>query len=205
MKQFLILCLMSHLLFGEVLVLHEGKIYDFAEKNAIDDIQEYIAKNKNKIDAKIQKSKIEQQDNTKAWKPEQEQLKVANKNRVFYPDLTYTVPEDIRDASGRLMYAKGFKFNPGDYIYIQQELVIIDANNKAELEWAKKNKYLDSAKYMVLLAGGNAFEITRKFKKPAYYLTKQIIDKFKIEKTPSIIKQIRNQIEVSEICLKNCQ
>lgn len=205
MKPFVILCLISHLLLSETFTFQEGKTYSFAEKNAITDIQEHIKKNEKNIEAKIAKKQLEQKSKARDWKPEQRKLTVAKKHKVFYPDMTYTVPEDIKDATGRIMYAKGFKFNPADYVHMQQEIVIIDASNKVELEWAKKNNYLDSAKYMVLLAGGNAFEITEEFKKPAYYLTKEVADKFQIQKTPSIIKQIENKIKVSEICLKNCQ
>jgi conjugal transfer pilus assembly protein TraW len=205
MKQFLILCLISQLLLSETFTFKEGKTCDFAEKNAIADIQEHIKKNEKNIEAKIAKTKIEQKSKARDWKPEQRKVTAATKNKVFYPDMTYTVPEDIKDATGRIMYAKGFKFNPADYVHMQQEIVIIDANNKIELEWAKKNSYLDSAKYMVLLTDGNAFEITEEFKKPAYYLTKEVADKFQIQKTPSIVKQIENKIKVSEICLKNCQ
>lgn len=205
MKQFAILCLISQLLFSETFTFMEGKTYDFAEKNALADIQEHIKKNEKNIEAKIAKIEIEQKSKARDWKPEQRKVTAATKNKVFYPDVTYTVPEDIKDATGRIMYAKGFKFNPADYVYMQQEIVIIDANNKIELEWAKKNSYLDNAKYMVLLADGNAFEITEEFKKPAYYLTKEVADKFQIQKTPSIVKQIENKIKVSEICLKNCQ
>lgn len=205
MKPFVILCLISQLLLSETFTFKEGKTYDFAEKNAIADIQEHIKKNEKNIEAKISKTKIEQKSKARDWKPEQRKVTAATKNKVFYPDMTYTVPEDIKDATGRIMYAKGFKFNPADYVHMQQEIVIIDANNKIELEWAKKNNYLDSAKYMVLLTDGNVFEITEEFKKPAYYLTKEVADKFQIQKTPSIIKQIENKIKVSEICLKNCQ
>ena len=205
MKQFVILCLISQLLLSETFTFQEGKTYDYVEKNAIADIQEHIKKNEKKIEAKIAKKQLEQKSKARDWKPEQRKLSAATKHKVFYPDMTYTVPEDIKDATGRTMYAKGFKFNPADYVHMQQESVIIDASNKTELEWAKNNSYLDSAKYMVLLAGGNAFKITEEFKKPAYYLTKEVADKFQIQKTPSIIKQIENKIKVSEICLKNCQ
>lgn len=205
MKPFIIFCLISNLLFAETFVLSDGKTYDFAEKNAIEDIQEHIEKNKNNIEQKIEQLNIEQKQKSKEWKPEQKKLTAATKDKIFYPDITYIVPQDIKDSQGRVMYAKGFMFNPADYVYMQQEIIIIDANNKTEFAWAKKNSYLDSAKYMLLLSNGNAFKISEEFKKPAYYLTKDIADKFKIEKTPSFIRQVGNKIEVREICLKNCQ
>lgn len=205
MKQFVVLFLISQLLFSETFIFHDGKTYNFAEKNAIEDIQEHIKKNESKIEQKIKQLNIEQKNKIRDWKPEQKKITAATKDKTFYPDITYIVPQDIKDSQGRVMYAKGFRFNPADYVHMQQEIVIIDANNKIEIEWAKKNSYLDSAKYMILLSSGNAFKITEEFKKPVYYLTKDIADKFKIEKTPSIVKQVGNQIEVREICLKDCQ
>ena len=197
--------LLQVMLFAETFILSEGKTYDFAEKNALEDIQEHIQKNKDNIEKKIEQLNIEQKQKFREWKPEQKKLTAAKKDKTFYPDITYIVPQDIKDSKGRVMYAKGFKFNPADYVYMQQEIVIIDADNKIEFDWAKKNSYLDNAKYMLLLSSGNAFKISEEFKKPAYYLTKDIADKFKIEKTPSIIKQVVNKIEVREVCLKNCQ
>lgn len=205
MKQFVILCLISQLLFSEAFIFNDGKTYEFAEKNAIEDIQEHIKKNESKIEQKIKQLNIEQKNKIRDWKPEQKKLTASTKDKTFYPDITYIVPQDIKDSQGRVMYAKGFRFNPADYVHMQHEIVIIDADNETELAWAKKNSYLDSAKYMILLSSGNAFKITEEFKKPAYYLTKDIADKFKIEKTPSIVKQVGNQIEVREICLKDCQ
>ena len=109
--------------------------------------------------------------------------------------MTYVVPDDIKDTNGRIMYPKGYKFNPADYVRMTQTIVIIDATNKLQIAWAKKNKYFDDMKYMVLLNDGNAYEMQKDYKNTFYY----------IDKTPSLVQQVGNKIQVSEICLKDCQ
>ncbi len=189
--------------FCENITIADGKTYPFAEKNAIDEIQNHIEENKEKLTKKIEAIKSEQKQKSKEWKPEQKKLSSAKRNKIFYPDMTYTLKDDIRDGNGKIIYNKGFKFNPADYVMLHQELIIIDTNNKSEVKWA--TQYFDNPKYMILLADGNAFDFTKKIKRPVYYLSKDITNRFQIAATPSIIKQIQNQIQVSEICLKNCQ
>lgn len=186
---------------AEIITVKDGKTYDFAEKDMVEEIQKIIVKDKDKINTKLKQEK----DKALKWKPQQEKLTVAAKNRVFYPDMTYVVPDDIKDTNGRIMYPKGYKFNPADYVRMTQTIVIIDATNKLQIAWAKKNKYLDDMKYMVLLNDGNAYEMQKKYKKPFYYIDKKFSDKFKITSTPSLVQQVGNKIQVSEICLKDCQ
>lgn len=195
-----IFCL-STMLYAEQIVINDGRTYSFAEKDMVEEIHEIIEKDKDKINAKLKLEK----DKALRWKPQQEKLTIAVKNRVFYPDITYVVPDDIKDVNGRIMYPKGYKFNPADYVRMRQTIVIIDSTNKLQVAWAKKNKYLDDMKYMVLLNEGNAYEMQKKYKKPFYYVDKKFSDKFKIEKTPSLVQQVGNKIQVSEICLKDCQ
>lgn len=189
------------MLYAEQIVINDGRTYSFAEKDMVEEIHEIIEKDKDKINAKLKLEK----DKALRWKPQQEKLTIAVKNRVFYPDITYVVPDDIKDVNGRIMYPKGYKFNPADYVRMRQTIVIIDSTNKLQVAWAKKNKYLDDMKYMVLLNEGNAYEMQKKYKKPFYYVDKKFSDKFKIEKTPSLVQQVGNKIQVSEICLKDCQ
>lgn len=189
--------------FCENITIADGKTYPFAEKNAIDDIFQYIENNKEKIEKKLEDIRKEQKQKVTQWKPEQNKLTSAKKNKIFYPDMSYVLKDDIKDGNGKVLYKKGFKFNPGDYVRLHQELIVINANNKSEVKWA--TKYFDSPKYMILLSDGNAYKFSQKIKRPVFYLTKDISNRFQIAATPSIIKQIQNQIQVSEICLKNCQ
>ena len=130
-------------------------------------------------------------------------LTPALKNNIFYPDMTYTNPNDIYDNKGNIIYPKGFKFNPLDYQTIHYQMIIINGNSEKELNWLIENNYIDNIKYMILLSDGNYKEVGEKIKQPVFYAMPKITEKFNLEHTPSIITQIGNKMEVKEICL-NC-
>ncbi len=199
------LCSILSSLSSEVISLRDGKIYDFAETNAIDYIQIHIKENSKKLEEKLSQIEKKQKEQILNFKPEQKQLYPAKKNKVFYPDTSYTLQKDILDANGKVMYKKGFKFNPADYIKLEKEIVVVDANSPLEYKWLDDNNITHDLNYMILVTNGNALKLSQKMKRPIYYLTKDIAQKFSLAATPSIIKQKENLIEVREICLKNCQ
>ena len=129
------------------------------------------------------------------------ELTPSIKNNTFYPDMTYTNPNDIYDNKGNIIYPKGFKFNPLDYQTIHYQMIVINGNSKEEIEWLIKNNYLDNIKYMILLSDGNYKEVGEKLNQPVFYAMPKITEKFNLQHTPSIITQIGNKMEVKEICL----
>lgn len=205
LKTIWLLSLSVIILNAELIVVHDGKTYDFAEKNAIDDIQDHITKNKNKIESNITRIADEQKSKIKEYRPKQKELTPAKKNNTYYPNMTYTLKEDILDANGKAIYKKGFKFNPADYIKLNQELIVVNIEIPEQKQWLIDNEYLNNIKYMILLDKGNAFDLAEEYQRPIYYITEEIAERFNINHTPTIVTQIKNQIKVSEICLKDCQ
>ncbi len=184
-------------------ILHVGKTYPFAEKDLLVLLHKYIKSHKKEIAKKLQKIKKEAKKKIINFKPQGiNPLTPAPKNRVFYPDLTYTLPYDIKDTQGRVIYPKGFKFNPANYVRLPYTIVVINGNRKEELKWAEKNGYFNNIHYRIFLTDGNWYEIMKKYKTQVYYCMPQIEKRFKLKHTPSIITQIGNKIEVREICLK---
>lgn len=204
LKTIWLLSLSVIILNAELIVVHDGKTYDFAEKNAIDDIQDHITKNKNKIESNITRIADEQKSKIKEYRPKQKELTPAKKNNTYYPNMTYTLKEDILDANGKAIYKKGFKFNPADYIKLNQELIVVNIEIPEQKQWLIDNEYLNNIKYMILLDKGNAFDLAEEYQRPIYYITEEIAERFNINHTPTIVTQIKNQIKVSEICLKDC-
>lgn len=182
--------------------LNLGQTYDFAEKDIIELIHEYIIKNKDEINARLDNERDKNKEKVKNFKPKGLlPLEPATQDRVFYPPLEYTLKEDIVGADGRVIYKKGFSFNPADYVKIHYAMVVIDATNQREIEWLKQSGYLNSIAYRILLSDGNYYDMMKELKQEVFYLMPEIRKKFQIQKTPSIIKQIENKIEVKEICL----
>lgn len=180
-----------------------GKTYQFAEKDFISAIHEYIKNNKVKIEKKLNKIRKEAVKKIKNFKPQGVRpLTPTLKNRVFYPDMTYTLKFDIKDQYGKVIYPKGYKFNPTKYVKLTYSIIVINGNNKKEVNWLLHSKYIGSIAYRIFLTDGSWYEIMKKIKQPVYYALPQIEDRFKLEHTPSIITQIGDKIQVKEICLE---
>jgi len=179
-----------------------GETYQFTEKDMIEEIKEQIINNKTQIENKLEEYKKTTKEKANNYKPtDLKKLSPAIKSKTFYPDMTYTNPNDIYDNKGDIIYPKGFKFNPLDYQTIHYQIIVINGNSKEELDWLIKNNYTDNIKYMILLSDGNYKEVGEKIKQPVFYAMPKITEKFNLEHTPSIITQIGNKMEVKEICL----
>ena len=179
-----------------------GETYQFTEKDRIEEIKEQIINNKTQIENKLEEYKKTTKEKANNYKPtDLKKLSPAIKSNTFYPDMTYTNPNDIYDNKGDIIYPKGFKFNPLDYQTIHYQIIVINGNSKEELDWLIKNNYTDNIKYMILLSDGNYKEVGEKIKQPVFYAMPKITEKFNLEHTPSIITQIGNKMEVKEICL----
>lgn len=179
-----------------------GETFEFRENDMIEEIKNNIENNRTQIEAKLEEYKKTAKEKVKNYKPtDLKKLTPAIKNNTFYPDMTYTNPNDIYDNKGDIIYPKGFQFNPLDYQTIPYQMIVIDGSSNEELNWLIKNNYIDNMKYMILLSDGNYKEVGEKIKQPVFYALPKITEKFNLEHTPSIITQIGNKIEIKEICL----
>jgi conjugal transfer pilus assembly protein TraW len=181
----------------------DGKVYEFAEEDLLTSIQNYINNNRTKIENKLKVYRENVKKKARAYKPDGLlSLKEATEDRVFYPDLTYTLEDNIFDAEGNIMYFKGMKYNPLDYIKYHKTLVVINANIKHQVEWFRKSKYRKNGLVKLLITDGNYYDLTKELKQKVYYCLPNITKKFQLQKTPSIIRQVGNKMQVKELYIK---
>lgn len=179
-----------------------GKTQDFAERDILELMQEHISKNKAQIEQKSNLLRDKAKEDVKNYKPDGlVPLEPALEDRVFYPDLTYVLDQDIKDHNGKILYKKGFKFNPANYVKMSYALVIIDGKNKKEVQWFKDSGFANQLTYRLLLSDGSFYELNKELKQEVFYLMPEIRKRFQIQRTPSIVKQIGNKIEVKELCI----
>ena len=183
-------------------ILNLGKTYEFKERDILELIQEHLAKNKSQLEKKLLGEKGKLKENIKNWRPKNMvELTPATKNNTFSPDMTWTLTRDIKDRKGNIIYPQGFSFNPAKYTRLSYGIVVINANNKDELEWLEKGSYLNTIAYRIFLSEGSYYEMTKKYQQDFYYLLPEIAKRFQLKHTPSIIKQEGEKIIIQEICL----
>jgi len=177
-----------------------GTTYEFAEEDLIIAIKENIQTNEEAIKKRFADMKEKAQTNIDELSPT---LSVrpspAIENRTFYPDTTYVNPKDIRDHTGKILYPKGYTFNPMDYINLAYEIVVINGNRSEELDWIKSTDYLGTAAYRVLITEGKFKKVTEALGQTVFFATDQIINRLSIKKTPSVITQDGNRLKIKEI------
>ena len=127
----------------------------------------------------------------------------ADSNRLI--DITYTLPFDIYDASGNVLYPKGFSFNPLEYMPMPYSIVVIDGSDKSQLRWFKASQYGSKVAAMVLTTGGETAKLIGELKRPVYVADRRIAQRFQLRAVPSIIEQKGLYMEVREIAVPGKQ
>lgn len=178
-----------------------GNVYNIAEKDFINAVEEQAKKidwNKKLQEAQREVSKEKIGTNNIP-------LQVAEKNRSYYVDVTYTLDFDIPKVSkdGKyegILYKKGYKFNPLDYLNVNEVYVVINGKRKEEIEWVKTELWKYNNVF-VMISEGNVFDVMEQIKRPVYFLTPEVKNKFNITKTISVIYAEKRKMRVDEVAI----
>ena len=125
----------------------------------------------------------------------------ARKEKTFLVDMTYTLEMDLTDTKGNIIYPRGYTFNPLDYIVYPKTLVILDGRSPKQLAWFKASTLKSDLMVTLLLTDGSYWELSRTLKRPIFYANSALINVFRIEAVPSIVKQKGNMMEVTEVAV----
>lgn len=174
-----------------LVVRTEGQVYTIKERDLLDVIHERIAAmDMDALQDKLQDLLFEQ---VKTYRlPDSvSDLPIATKERLYRVDLTYTVPQDITDLRGTVLYPAGYQFNPLTVMAEQGltypfMLVIINGARKAEREWFVHSAF-DNPRVKLLVTDGYPYQLAEELKRPVYQLTGLIQERFRIEETPTIV------------------
>lgn len=124
----------------------------------------------------------------------------ARHDRVFYFDPSVTAPYNVRNASGHIIIKKGTRVNPLDYEPFTEKLLFFDADNKAELQWAKKEIELNGVRAKPILTEGSLSAAekalgVRIFFDQHGWLTSH----FGIDHVPAVVSQDKERLKIHEI------
>jgi len=125
-------------------------------------------------------------------------LGVASENRVRTVVPFYTLDQDIRLPDGKLLYPKGFTFNPLSYVSLPQRLIIV---HPRDLGWALKTATLTD---WILLTGGgdpkdDALSLGEKSGRALFILEERVKERLGLTVAPVIVRQAGQRLELTEI------
>jgi conjugal transfer pilus assembly protein TraW len=107
-----------------------------------------------------------------------------------------------KDGVRRILYPKGYRFNPLDYVKLEPAYFIINGTKPAEVEWLMG---LDNLSGMIILTEGSVIDLGERIKQPLYLLSNLLKSKFYLRYTPSIVKQEGNQLAIYEFYVEDKQ
>ena len=122
----------------------------------------------------------------------------ASADRTFMVDMTYRLDRDLTNAENKVVYPKGYTFNPLDYITLLGGLIIIDGDDPSQVRWFRTSPYYKNHQARLLLASGQAAELTEKLQRPVFYLTDEIAKRLHLAAAPSVVIQKGDKIQVLE-------
>ena len=172
-----------------------GTVYAITEPDLLAELRDY---------AQAHTPSIEKQREEQAhYQPKDiRKLPKATQERSFDVDMTYTLTHDLKDGSGRVLYPRGYKVNPLQYVNFVGGVVVIDGSDPKQVEWFEKSPYFANKLAILLLTDGYAAQLKNTFKRPVYYLTGIIAERFHLSAVPSIVVKKGNAMSVREVKLE---
>lgn len=112
----------------------------------------------------------------------------------------YTLDQEVRLPDGRLLYPKGFTFNPLSYVSLPQKLVIVQPR---DLGWALR--VAAPADFILLAAGGprdaDAISLGEQHRRALFILEERVKQRLGLTVAPVIVRQVGQKLELSEVRL----
>lgn len=168
------------------------EVYPIIEDDPIEEIEKREDEIVRKIEKEVNKA------TERFLKEEGIKLKKAQKNFVYYVDPTYTLERDItyydtNEKKWKVLYPKGYRFNPVDYIKVlPPPIVIFNPCDESEIKKVKEITGFNQLSYMFISSGCSPVNTEQAVKRAKiedvmiYRLTKEIKDKLNIQYTISI-------------------
>lgn len=182
--------------FGEIRNLgKEGAVYDIAEKDAMEEIRERLAR----VDIEAIKARLKQSVIKKLNNINVSGIGKATKDEVRSFRPVFTLPFDIKDEKGRIIYPKGYTFNPLQLFTFPYIFVFIDGSSQKEIEWFLNNSTLsDRWDIILMITKGSIFDSWAKLGRYVFAADKRIVDWLQVKRTPSIVYQKEDYFVVVE-------
>jgi conjugal transfer pilus assembly protein TraW len=129
-----------------------------------------------------------------------EGLSAATVRREWLFDPSIVTEDDIHDTKGNLIAARGTRVNPLGLVQLRQDLVFVDGNNAAEVEWALRS--WSDLKAKIIFVSGSPFDEMKPRQRRFYFdQGGMLVARFGIRHTPAVVSQSGEVLKVAEIPL----
>lgn len=125
-------------------------------------------------------------------------LGVTHEARVRTIVPFYTLDQDIRLPDGKVLYPKGFTFNPLTHVSLPQRLFIV---HPRDLGWATRTAAVTD--WIILTGGGEPKEdvltLSERHGRALFILEERMKDRLGLTVAPVIVRQVGQRLELAEV------
>ena len=119
---------------------------------------------------------------------------------THYYDPSMVTEKDIVDATGKVLYARGTRVNPLDYIGWNSYLLFVDGRDEKQLSFGKKIAATSDRPVKIVLVAGEPLALMRKWKSTVYFdQGGKLIKRFAITQVPAIVRQEGKRLRIDEL------
>ncbi|WP_105604422.1 TraU family protein [Cronobacter sakazakii] len=161
-----------------------GQVYDIAEPDALAEIQQRVRS----VDWSKELNK--NRDSWGAFKGIPLPFAKVTQTRTHVPFYTSVI--DVPDKNGRIIYPKGYTFNPLQYVHLPQRIVVISPGQE---EWLKEKVQPTD---MILYTHGDVIRKSESLDRPAFILDSSLQQRLDVKVTPTIIHQEGAHLVIDE-------
>jgi conjugal transfer pilus assembly protein TraW len=124
----------------------------------------------------------------------------ATSDRRWNFDPGVTLTQDIRDARGRLIAAKGQSFNPLEHLSLRHRFAFIDGDSAEECNWALAQGAPEAL--WIVLVKGSPTDLMKAHQRRFYFDQQGVLTgKFGIAHTPALMMQDGMSLALREVAL----
>ncbi|OGT03170.1 MAG: type-F conjugative transfer system protein TraW [Gallionellales bacterium RIFCSPLOWO2_02_60_31] len=178
-----------------------GKTYDIAERDLIE----------------AMKDKLRQMEKTGELAKKQDEYKNRVMSGIEHPrpipgiqatetanthyyDPTIVTDKDIADATGKILYPRGTRVNPLDYIGWNKYLLFVDGRDQKQLDLTKRITAASDKPVKLVLVAGEPLNLMRRWKTQVYYDQGGILTRrFAITRVPAMVRQEGRRLRIDEL------
>ncbi|MFA6120873.1 MAG: type-F conjugative transfer system protein TraW [Sideroxydans sp.] len=127
-------------------------------------------------------------------------FKATETAETHYYDPSMVTQKDIVDATGKVLYRRGTKVNPLDYIGWNTYLLFVDGRDEKQLAFSKKIVATSDRPVKIVLVAGEPLALMRKWKSSVYFdQGGKLIKRFSIAQVPAIVRQEGKRLRIDEL------
>ena len=125
-------------------------------------------------------------------------LSAAISRREWLHDPSAVTDDDVVDQKGNVVIAAGTRVNPLDYVQLRQQLVFVNGDRKAEVDWAVGNYTAAGAK--IIFVAGSPFDSMKPYQRRFYFdQGGSLSAKLVIQHTPAVVSAEGRNLKVVEV------